>query len=60
VANTLSGDLSELIRLIRTIKTALLTTLDDQGQLHTRPLQTLEAEENGTLWFFTDGTRMSR
>ena len=54
MSNSLSGDLSELIRLIRTIKTALLTTLDGEGQLHTRPLQTLEAEENGTLWFFTD------
>jgi general stress protein 26 len=47
-------DLAELVRLIRAIKIALLTTLDRDGQFHTRPVQTLQVEDDGTLWFFTD------
>ena len=33
---------------------ALLTTADRDGGLHTRPVQTLHADSDGTLWFFTD------
>ena len=49
-----SGDRSELIRLLREIRIALVTTLDRDGSFHTRPLQTMAIEEDGTLWFFTD------
>ena len=54
VTQTASIDLAELVRLIREIRIALLTTLDLDGQFHTRPVQTLQVEEDGTLWFFTD------
>lgn len=54
VTQTASIDLAELVRLIREIKIALLTTLDRDGQFHTRPVQTLRVEDDGTLWFFTD------
>jgi general stress protein 26 len=30
-----------------------ITNNTDQGE-HTRPMATIEVEENGTLWFFTD------
>jgi general stress protein 26 len=49
-----AGDLAELIRLIRNIRIALLTTVGREGSFHTRPVQTLKAEDDGTLWFFTD------
>jgi general stress protein 26 len=47
-------DLSKLIELIRGIRIALLTTVDREGGFHTRPVQTLQADDDGVLWFFTD------
>lgn len=41
-------------RLIRRIGIGLLTTVDREGQFHTRPVQTLAMDRDGTLWFFTD------
>jgi general stress protein 26 len=55
-ARPTTGDLEELIRIIRDIRIALLTTVDREGQFHTRPVQTLQVEGDGTLWFFTDWT----
>jgi general stress protein 26 len=48
------GDLAKLGELIREIRVALLTTTDRDGGFHTRPVQTLQVEADGTLWFFTD------
>ena len=49
------GGFAEIARLIRRLEVALLTTVDRDGRLHTRPLQTLGIESDRTLWFFTDG-----
>jgi general stress protein 26 len=54
--NAHAGELSKLIELVRDIRVALLTTMDREGGFHTRPVQTLQAEVDGTLWFFTDGS----
>jgi general stress protein 26 len=51
-----TGDLVELVRIIRDIKIGLLTTFGRQGEFHTRPIQTLKVEDDATLWFFTDCT----
>jgi general stress protein 26 len=48
------GDLAKLVELIREIRVALLTTVDRDGRFHTRPVQTLQVEGDGALWFFTD------
>jgi general stress protein 26 len=40
--------------LIEEIEVALLTTVDPEGHLHTRPLQTLGIGAGRSLWFFTD------
>jgi general stress protein 26 len=48
------GDLAKLVELIREIRVALLSTVDRDGRFHTRPVQTLQVEDDGTLWFFTD------
>jgi len=48
------GDWAELGELIREIRFALLTTVDRDYRLHSRPVQTLQVEDNRTLWFFTD------
>jgi general stress protein 26 len=49
-----AGEPSKLIELVREIRVALLTTMDREGGLHSRPVQTLQADADGTLWFFTD------
>lgn len=38
--------------LIKGIKFAMLTTINSEGHLHTRPMMTLENEFDGILWFF--------
>jgi len=40
--------------LIQGIKVAMLTTLGVDGSLRSRPMASLEAEFDGTLWFFTN------
>jgi general stress protein 26 len=49
-----SAALEKILKLIRDIRIALVTTADSDGHFHTRPLQTLEVEAAGVLWFFTD------
>jgi general stress protein 26 len=49
----LSRQWSELLEKIRDVKFAMLTTENDEGRLHSRPMAILEAEETGVLWFFT-------
>src|SRR5450755_4679234 len=51
---TAPGDFAKLGQLIREIRVALLTTMDRNGNFHTRPVQTLQVEADRTLWFFTD------
>jgi general stress protein 26 len=55
-AQSMPGDLAELTRIIRETRIALLTTIGSEGQFHTRPVQTLKVDADGTLWFFTDWT----
>lgn len=44
--------IKKLNGLIKDVKVAMLTTID-WGVLRSRPMQTQEAEFDGTLWFFT-------
>ena len=39
--------------LIKDIKFAMLTTVDDDGNLRSRPMATQNSEFDGELWFFT-------
>jgi general stress protein 26 len=43
----------KLGNLIENIDFAMLTTVDTDGVLRSRPMSTQEAEFDGTLWFFT-------
>ena len=49
-----SADLTQLCELIENMSVAMLTNLDDEGALVSRPMSPLEMDINGTLWFFTD------
>lgn len=46
----------KLRELIKDIKFAMLTTVDTDGSLRSRPMVTQQVEFDGDLWFFTDKT----
>ena len=48
------GQPARLKELIESIRIGLLTTVDMDGTLHARPVETLRCDIDGTLWFFTD------
>ena len=50
------SDVEKLRDLIKGISFAMLTTVDEDGSLRSRPMQTQEAEFNGELWFFTSAS----
>jgi general stress protein 26 len=45
--------ISEIADLIKDIRVAMLTTIDRDGSLHSRPMATQETAFDGELWFFT-------
>jgi general stress protein 26 len=49
-----SPDLEKIGRLIEGIHIAILTTLDAEGRLASRPMSVLKMDENGLFWFFAD------
>ena len=42
-----------LMAIIAEIKTAMLTTIDKDGTLRSRPMLTQDYQQDGTLWFFS-------
>ena len=46
-------DVRKLAELIKGIGVAMLTTVEDDGSLHSRPMVTQETGFDGSLWFFT-------
>ena len=51
-----SQDLAALRRLTDRMKVAMLSTVAEGGALRSRPLQTLELDDEGRLWFFVSGS----
>lgn len=49
----MNSDLKKLGELIEDVQIAMITTVESDGTLHTRPLATLDYEPDGELWFFT-------
>jgi general stress protein 26 len=45
--------IKKLAEMIRDIDFAMLTTVAEDGSLHSRPMSTQRAEFDGSLWFFT-------
>lgn len=44
--------IKKLGEMIKDIKVAMLTTVDDDGSLRSRPMMTQQMEFDGDLWFF--------
>ncbi len=42
--------------MIESIRIAMLTTVDEQGNLVSRPMAALQVDEDGSIWFFTQRT----
>lgn len=53
-------DLNRLREKLAPFDIAMLTTVDDEGHLRSRPMYTLKLDEDGALWFFTraDSTKV--
>jgi general stress protein 26 len=52
-----SENIKKLIEMIKDIDFAMLTTVDEDGTLRSRPMSTNgEVESNGDVWFFTYGS----
>lgn len=51
--NTAESGLEKLDELIQAIEVAMLTTIDEQSGLRSRPMQTRLRHFDGRLWFFT-------
>jgi len=49
-----SADLTHVAKLIDGIPIAMLTTVEADGALASRPMAVLEMDAGGALWFFTD------
>ncbi len=50
--NTKQDHIKKLGELIKEIKFAMLTTIDKDGALRSRPMTTQQVEFDGDLWFF--------
>jgi len=49
----MENNIKKLGDLIKEVKIAMLTTVDEDGTLRSRPMATQKSEFDGTLWFFT-------
>lgn len=52
--NTRAETIEQLAELIKDIDFAMLTTVDEDGTLRSRPMSTQKTPFDGTLWFFTE------
>lgn len=49
-----TADFEVLRNIVERIKVAMLVTRDSQGLLHSRPVQTLQFDDQARLWFFIE------
>lgn len=51
--NEQKENLNKLIDLVKDIDFTMMTTIDDDGSLRSRPMSTQKISEDGVIWFFT-------
>ena len=54
MAHEEKDDRAKLYGMIEKVKIAMLTTVEADGSLHTRPMANQESDANGDLWFFAE------
>jgi general stress protein 26 len=55
-SNQQQDAIQKLSELVKGIRFAMLTTVDEQSRLHSRPMATQQVDFDGSFWFFTDDT----
>ena len=56
-AITQEDKLKKLLEIVKAVDICMLTTMNEQGELHSRPMSNnREVEFDGDLWFFTYGS----
>jgi general stress protein 26 len=56
-AQTRANDLQKIRELIKDIDFCMLTTVDESGDLHSRPMSSNgNVDNNGDIWFFTNAS----
>ncbi len=56
---TRENDLEKLRELVKDIDFCMLTTIDEGGDLHSRPMSSNgDIDENGDIWFFTSASSL--
>lgn len=56
-ATARENDLQKIKELIKDIDFCMLTTVDENGDLHSRPMSSNgDVDENGDIWFFTNAS----
>lgn len=50
-----NDEIKKVAEMIKGIKFAMLTTVESDGSLHSRPMTAQDIEFDGDLWFFTRG-----
>jgi general stress protein 26 len=48
-----SGEQQKLFDMIKDIKVAMMTTLDEDGSMRSRPMWSVQSKSDKDLWFFT-------
>ncbi len=48
--------LDKIAHLVKGIRIAMMSTIDESGQIHSRPMATQNEPFDGTLWFLTRST----
>ena len=51
-----SEGMQKIAELVKGIRIAMMSTVDESGQIHSRPMATQDEPFNGTLWFLTRST----
>lgn len=53
MAQQSSGDPQKVYDMIKDVRVAMMTTIDTDGSLRSRPMYSMKPDERGDLWFFT-------
>lgn len=54
MAESTNTELEKVKDLVKEIKIGVLVTKDHDGPMRARPMATVQVDDDGTLWFFTD------
>jgi len=49
-----NSEMKQLAELIKSVGVGMLTTPSDVETMHSRPMEVLKMDQEGSLWFFTD------